>query len=86
MTTAKRLHKRMAELGTKPSPETTLTIVTDDHNVHCLTEADLDTWWHSLKPHEKADVYERDLEQVEPDYVGRLLYEKANQEVGHAQG
>jgi len=64
MTTAKRLH---AHSRATRRPQTILTIVSDDHNVHCLEEGQLDTWWASLEPHQKADLYERELEAVEPE-------------------
>ena len=40
-------------------------IVMDAHNVHCLNEAELDTWWAAHTPAEKAEIYEQILGDAE---------------------
>ena len=54
-------HLRNRDVAVRP--ESIVSIVADDHNVHCLTEAHLDTWWASQTPEQKADIYEMDLER-----------------------
>lgn len=69
----------MKQTGRKPGPGSILTVVMDDHNVHCLTETHLDTWWASLPPAEKAEIYDASLEcpsqQMRADYPWSLLNE-----------
>jgi hypothetical protein len=36
-------------------------VVGDDHNVLCLTEEMLDTWWRELAPEDKGALYELHL-------------------------
>jgi hypothetical protein len=38
-------------------PNHILAIVSDEHNCHPMTEELLDTWWSSLAPEDKADIY-----------------------------
>ena len=57
MNTAAHLRNK----GIPVRPESILSIVTDAHSVHCLTEAHLDTWWASLAPELKAEIYEAAL-------------------------
>jgi hypothetical protein len=50
-----------------------LSVVSDDHNVICHTEATLDTWWHSLAPEDKAALYELHLDgALDPKELPRL--------------
>jgi hypothetical protein len=59
----RRLHEGgdcMSSLTVKP--ESILTVVTDDHSVHCMTEPMLDTWWASSSPELKAEIFESSLE------------------------
>jgi hypothetical protein len=46
----------------KPAPSI-LTVIVDEHNVHCMTEELIDTWWLSLTGFEKAELYEASLEE-----------------------
>jgi hypothetical protein len=43
-------------------------VVSDDSNVICHTEATLDAWWNSLVPEDKGALYELHLEgALEPE-------------------
>lgn len=43
-------------------PDTILVVIHDGHNMHCLTEADLDEWYRSLSSHQKTKLYELETE------------------------
>ena len=59
MSTAKALTERMDATGRKRSQsESIYTIVSDDHNVHCMTAPMLDAWWSSLNPERKAEIFD----------------------------
>jgi hypothetical protein len=45
------------------APGAIYALAMDDHHIVCLTESCLDTWWASLAPSEKADLYERELDR-----------------------
>jgi hypothetical protein len=64
MNTAQRITKRMAAEGRRRSKDSIFAVVSDDHNVHCLTEAHIDVWWESLKPEDKAALYELHLDGI----------------------
>jgi hypothetical protein len=64
VSTAQALTDRMAETGRTRTKDGIFAIVSDDHNVHCLTEAMLDAWWASLPPTEKAVIYEADTDGI----------------------
>ena len=61
MTIAARMNHHMRERGIKRGAGAIYALAVDPHNVHCLTESDLDTWWTSLPPEEKAEIYEERL-------------------------
>ena len=61
-TTAQRITQRMEETGRKRTKGGIYAIASDEHNVHCLTEDLLDTWWRALSPEEKAVIYELHLD------------------------
>jgi hypothetical protein len=62
VTTAQRIAKRMQETGRTRSKDSIYSVVSDDHNVICHTEATLDVWWNNLEPEDKAALYELHLE------------------------
>ena len=77
MTTAQRITKRMEATGRRRSKNSIYAIVSDEHNVHRLTEAHLDAWWESLKPEDKAALYELHLDGALDeltDYENNLLH------------
>ena len=61
-TTAQHITKRMAETGRTRSKNSIYSVILDGPRVICHTEATLDVWWHSLKPEDKAALYELHLE------------------------
>jgi hypothetical protein len=62
MSIAQALTQRMNQKSVTRSSKSIYTVVSDDHNVHCMTEDMLDAWWASLPPEQKATVYEADLD------------------------
>jgi hypothetical protein len=62
LTNAQRITKRMQQTGRTRSKDSIYSVVSDDHNVLCHTEATLDVWWNSLAPEDKAALYELHLE------------------------
>ena len=66
MSTASALTQRMNETGRKRTGSGIFVVISDDHNVHCLGEAHLDAWWHSLQPEQKAEICENDLDTQRP--------------------
>jgi hypothetical protein len=75
-TIAQRMTKRMEAEGRRRSKDSIYAVVSDEHNVHCLTESHLDVWWASLKPEDKAALYELHLDgilddelEARPDYL-----------------
>lgn len=62
MSVAQALTQRMNQKSITRSPKSIYTVVSDEHNVHCMTEGMLDAWWASLPPEQKAVVYEADLD------------------------
>jgi len=63
-TLAQRMTKRMEAEGRRRSKDSIYAVVSDDHNVHCLTEAHLDVWWDALPPEEKGALYELHLDGI----------------------
>ena len=63
-TTAQSITQRMEAEGRTRSKDSIYTVVSDDHNVLCMTEALLDTWWAFLQPEHKAALYELHLEGI----------------------
>ena len=61
MSIARQLTQTMKAKGVKRSRNSVFTIVSDDHNVHCMTEDMIDAWWASLSPDEKAVHFECDV-------------------------
>ncbi|MBN9614219.1 MAG: hypothetical protein BGO25_05720 [Acidobacteriales bacterium 59-55] len=59
---AQALTDRMDQLHVTRSKDSIYTIISDDHNVHCITADMLDAWWASLPPEQKAIYFEADLE------------------------
>jgi hypothetical protein len=52
-------------------PDTILAVVHDGHNMHCLTEGDLDEWFRSLSTDRKAALYQAELEGALDDPLYR---------------
>lgn len=68
MNNAQRITKRMQQTGRQRGKDSIYAVVSDEHNVHYLTEAHLDIWWESLKPEDKAALYELHLKgALEPE-------------------
>lgn len=68
MTNAQRITKNIEARGGKRSKDSIYSIVSDEYNVICHTEATLDAWWNSLAPEDKAALYELHLEgALEPE-------------------
>lgn len=58
MSIAKAITNRMAGKGAQRSSRSIYTLLSDDHNVHCMTEEMLDAWWASLSAEEKAEAFD----------------------------
>jgi hypothetical protein len=63
-TIAQRMTKRMEAEGRRRTKASIYAVAADDHNVHCLTEAHLDTWWDALSPEDKGALYELHLDGI----------------------
>jgi hypothetical protein len=59
MTTARAITQSLAAKGIqRSSPKAIYLVLTDEHHTVCYTEPDLDTWFSSLTPEEKAHLCE----------------------------
>ncbi len=61
MTVAAKINHRMRRSGLTRGQGAIYALAIDPHNVHCLTESHLDTWWLSLSAEDKAEIYEQRL-------------------------
>jgi hypothetical protein len=43
-------------------PDTIYAVISDGHNMHCLTEDQIDAWFLSLSADRKAELYEAETE------------------------
>ena len=54
------LTNALAASGRKRTgPGAIITVLLDDHSVHCMTEELLDTWWHNLPAEQKGEIFDR---------------------------
>jgi hypothetical protein len=61
-TNASRIRHHLRHRGLRRAGSAAIySVVLDGENALCLTEPQLDAWWHSLSPEDKAEIYEQHL-------------------------
>ena len=63
MSIANGITAHMNELGRTRTPNGIFAIIADEHNVHCMNEPMLDSWWNSLTPQIKGSIFETETNQ-----------------------